>query len=68
MTAPVALLFVAAAALRGYVPGAEPSPRSAAADDPLALAVVVGLLAAAVAVVVIAVIADCATAVPRRRA
>jgi hypothetical protein len=57
VTAPVALLFVAAAALRGYVPGAEPRPRDAAADDPLALAVVVGLLAAAVAVVVIAVVA-----------
>jgi hypothetical protein len=52
----VALLFVAAAALRGYLPGAEPGPRDPAAEDPLALAVVVGLLAAAVGVVAVAVI------------
>jgi hypothetical protein len=52
----VALLFVAAAALRGYLPGAELGTREPAGDDPLALAVVVVLLAAAVGVVAVAVI------------
>ena len=52
----VALLFVASAALRGYLPGAEPVRREPAADDPVALAVVAGLLVAAVAVVAFAVI------------
>ncbi|MGH3643318.1 MAG: DUF4129 domain-containing protein [Mycobacterium sp.] len=64
----VALLFVAAAALRGYLPGAEPGPREPAADDPLALAVVVILLAAAVGVVAFAVISrlrNGSAAVPR---
>ncbi|MDT5338205.1 MAG: hypothetical protein QOD90_3710 [Mycobacterium sp.] len=56
MTIPVALLFVAAAALRGYVPGAEPRPREPAADNPIVLAAVAGLLMAAVAVVAVAVI------------
>jgi hypothetical protein len=50
-------VFVAAAALRGYVPGAEPRPREESADSPVAVAVVVALLAASVAVVAIAVIA-----------
>jgi hypothetical protein len=57
VTAAVASLFAAAVALRGYLPGAEPGTREVAADDPLAGAVVVGLLAAALAVVVIAVLA-----------
>lgn len=56
MTVLVALLFVAAAALRGYLPGAEPGPREPAADNPIALAGVVGLLVAAVAVVAVAVV------------
>ncbi len=56
MTVLVALIFVAAAALRGYLPGAEPGPREPAADNPIALAAVVGLLAAAVAVMAVAVI------------
>lgn len=57
MTALVALLFVAAAGMRGYVPGVEHGPRENAAESPLALAVVVGLLGAAVAVVATAVVA-----------
>ena len=57
MTVVVALLVVATAALRGYVPGAEIPQRAATADDPVALAIVVGLLVGAVAVVVVAVIA-----------
>ncbi|MCW2555495.1 MAG: hypothetical protein JWR78_5276 [Mycobacterium sp.] len=56
MTVPVALLFVAAAALRGYLPGVEPDRREPASDNPFAVAVVVGLLMAAVAVVGVAVI------------
>jgi Domain of unknown function (DUF4129) len=56
-TALVALLFVAAAALRGYLPGAEIGPRQPAGENPLALTVVVVLLAAAVGVVAVAVIA-----------
>jgi hypothetical protein len=56
VTVLVALLFVAAAALRGYVPGADRAPREPRADDPVALAIVVVLLVAAVAVVVVAVI------------
>ena len=53
-----ALSFVAAVALRGYVPGADPvaGHDAAAADDPLALTVVAVLLAAAVGVMVVAVI------------
>ena len=47
MTVVVALLVVATAALRGYVPGAEiPQRRNATADSPVALATVVGLLVA----------------------
>lgn len=53
----VALVFVAAAALRGYLPGAETAPREPAPDSPLAAAVVVGLLVGAVAVVTVAVLA-----------
>jgi hypothetical protein len=53
---PVALLFVAAAALRGYLPGVEREPRGAAADSPVALAAVVVLLIGSVAVVAVAVI------------
>ena len=53
----VTLLFVAAAALRGYVPGAELGPRRAAGDNPVVSAVVVGLLMASVAVVAVAVVA-----------
>lgn len=56
MTVVVALLFVAAAALRGYLPGAEPVSRERAADSPVALAVVAVLLVAAVAVVGVAVV------------
>ncbi|TPG35308.1 DUF4129 domain-containing protein [Mycobacterium hodleri] len=56
VTVLVALVFVAAAALRGYLPGAEPVRRGPPADDPIAIAVVIGLLIAAVAVVVFAVI------------
>ena len=47
---------MAAAALRGYVPGAEPRTREPAGDDPVALVVVMVLLVAAVAVVAVAVI------------
>ena len=57
MTVLVTLLFVAAAALRGYVPGAELGPRRPAGDNPLVSAVVVGLLVASVAVVAVAVVA-----------
>ena len=57
MTVVVALLVVATAALRGYIPGAETPQRGAPADDPVALAVVVGLLVGAVAVIVLAVLA-----------
>jgi hypothetical protein len=53
----VAFLFVATAALRGYLPGAEPGPREPRPDDPLAAVVVVVLLAAATGVVAVAVIA-----------
>ncbi|MCW2516566.1 MAG: hypothetical protein JWR11_5608 [Mycobacterium sp.] len=56
MTVLVALVFVAAAALRGYLPGVETGRREPATDSPLAVAVVAGLLFAAVAVVGIAVI------------
>jgi hypothetical protein len=56
VTVLVALLFVAAAALRGYLPGVEPDRREPAGDNPFAVAVVVGLLMAAVAVVGVAVI------------
>ena len=56
MTVLVALLVVATAALRGYLPGARPGPREPAADSPIAVAVVVGLLVAAVAVMAVAVI------------
>jgi hypothetical protein len=51
-----ALMVVAAVALRGYVPGAHRTPREPAADNPLALFAVVGLLLAAVAIVTVAVI------------
>lgn len=57
MTVLVTLLFVAAAALRGYVPGAELGPRRPSSDNPLVSAVVVGLLVASVAVVAVAVVA-----------
>jgi hypothetical protein len=53
----VALLFVAAAALRGYLPGAQVGPREPAGENPVAVTVVVVLLAAAVGVVAVAVIA-----------
>ena len=53
----VALVFVAATALRGYLPGVETEPREPAADNPLALVVVVVLLVTAVAVVTVAVLA-----------
>ncbi|WP_235568295.1 DUF4129 domain-containing protein [Mycobacterium sp. Root135] len=57
MTVLVTLLFVAAAALRGYVPGAELGPRRPSSDNPFVSAVVVGLLMASVAVVAVAVVA-----------
>jgi hypothetical protein len=68
VTVLVALSFVAAAALRGYVPGAEPGPRRPAADNPIVFAVVVCLLLAAVAVVAVAVITRLRnrTAIPPR--
>jgi len=56
VTVLVTLLFVAAAALRGYVPGAEAGPRQPSRDSPVASAVVVGLLLASVAVVAAAVL------------
>jgi hypothetical protein len=56
VTVLVALLFMAAAALRGYVPGAETGPRRPPSDGPVVYAVVAGLLVAAVAVVAVAVI------------
>ena len=56
-TVPAALSFVAAVALRGYVPGADPVANDAAAADPLALTVVAVLLVAAGGVMVVAVIA-----------
>ncbi|MBJ7339365.1 MAG: DUF4129 domain-containing protein [Mycolicibacterium sp.] len=70
MTILVALVFVAAAALRGYLPGAEPVRRAPAADDPVATVVVVGLLVAAIAVVSVAVITRLRnpTAAPARAA
>lgn len=56
MTVVVALILVAAAALRGYLPGAETGPRRPSADNPIVFAAVVCLLLAAVAVVAVAVI------------
>ncbi|MEU0497013.1 DUF4129 domain-containing protein [Mycobacterium sp. NPDC006124] len=56
MTVLVTLLFVAAAALRGYVPGAEVGARRPSSSDPVVSAVVVGLLLASVAVVAVAVV------------
>ncbi|WP_263995624.1 DUF4129 domain-containing protein [Mycobacterium yunnanensis] len=56
MTVLVALIFVAAAALRGYVPGAQVGPRRPSSDSPVVTAVVVGLLLASVAVVATAVL------------
>jgi len=56
VTVLVTLLFVATAALRGYVPGADVGPRQPAGDHPIASAVVVGLLVASVAVVAVAVL------------
>ena len=56
MTVLVTLLFVAAAALRGYVPGAEVGPRPPSSDNPIVSAVVVGLLMASVTVVAVAVV------------
>jgi uncharacterized protein DUF4129 len=56
VTVLVTLLFVAAAALRGYVPGAEVGPRPPPSDNPVVSAVVVGLLVASVAVVAVAVV------------
>lgn len=50
------LLVVATIALRGYLPGAQRTPRASAADNPLAMFAVVGLLVAAVAVVTVAVV------------
>lgn len=57
MTGLVTLLFVAAVALRGYVPGAELGPRRPSSGNPLVSAVVVGLLVSSVAVVAVAVVA-----------
>ena len=70
MTVLVALVFAAATALRGHLPGAEPGRREPATDNPIAVAVVVGLLVAAVAVVGIAVIVRLRnrTATPARAA
>ncbi|WP_242456018.1 DUF4129 domain-containing protein [Mycolicibacterium sp. P1-18] len=56
MTVLVTLLFVAAAALRGYVPGAEVGPRPPPSDNPVVTAAVVGLLVASVTVVAVAVV------------
>jgi len=56
VTVLVALLFMAAVALRGYVPGADQVAADTDQESPLAGIVVVGLLAAAVAVVVVAVV------------
>ncbi|MET0476118.1 MAG: DUF4129 domain-containing protein [Mycobacterium sp.] len=67
-TALVALSIVAATALRGHLPGVEPGPSERAAENPLALTVVVVLLGAAVGVVAVAVIArlrNRTTAAPR---
>ena len=52
-----ALSFVAAVALRGYVPGADPMASQGGVDDPVALTVVAVLLIASVLVMVVAVIA-----------
>jgi len=53
----VALLFVAAWALRGYLPGAEPvSDRQRPAGSPAALVVDVALLAGSVAIIGIAIV------------
>jgi Domain of unknown function (DUF4129) len=50
------LVVVAAVAMRGYLPGAQRAPREPAADNPFALFVAIGLLVAAVAIVVMAVV------------
>lgn len=52
-----ALVFVAAASLRGYLPGAPAEPRERVIDNPVASVVVVGLLIAAVTVLAVAVLA-----------
>src|ERR1700738_2284038 len=53
----VALLFVAAWALRGYLPGVEPvADRERPASSPVALVVDVPLLAGSVAIIGIAII------------
>ncbi|HZA09225.1 DUF4129 domain-containing protein [Mycobacterium sp.] len=56
VAAPIVLLVVAAAALRGYLPGREHSPREHATSNPAATFFVVALLSVSVAVVAIAII------------
>jgi Domain of unknown function (DUF4129) len=51
-----AFLFLAAVALRGYLPGAERAAREPSTDNPAAMVVVVVLLLASVGIVTVAVV------------
>ena len=53
----IALVIVAALALRGYIPGGEPAQRDRPASNPVATVVVIAMLSAAVAIVGFAIIA-----------
>ena len=63
----IALLVVAAWALRGYIPGGEPiGERDRPAGSPLAMAVVIAMLCAAVAIIGFAIIVRMRDRKPRR--
>lgn len=65
----IALVIVVAAALHGYLPGRERSPRQQTAGNPASLAFIVALLGVSLVIIVIAVIArlkDPRAAAPRR--
>ena len=68
----IALLIVAALALRGYIPGIEPvAERERPPSNPAALIVVIAMVSAAVAIIGFAIIArmrDRTPEAPRRRA
>jgi hypothetical protein len=63
----IALLVVAAWALRGYIPGSEPiGERERQPDSPAAMAVVIAMLTAAVAIIGFAIIVRMRDRKPRR--
>jgi hypothetical protein len=53
----IALLILAAAALRGYLPGAERAPREQPTDSPASLFAVIALLSVSTVIVAISIIA-----------